>query len=64
MPRWMNVSHPRLRSEKFDDDDYYDNNNNYNNNNVMHCYVPAEIVSDDQLVKDKLCFIFQCFRHI
>jgi len=30
----VNISQPKLRSEKFDDDDY-DNNNNDNNNNMM-----------------------------
>ena len=29
----MNISQPKLRSEKFDDDDDDDNNNNNNNNN-------------------------------
>jgi len=29
----VNISHPKLRSEKFDDDDDYNNNNNNNNNN-------------------------------
>jgi len=28
----VNISHPKLRSEKFDDDDDYNNNNNNNNN--------------------------------
>jgi len=29
----VNISQPKLRSEKFyDDDDYYDNDNNSNNN--------------------------------
>ena len=29
----MNISQPKLRSEKFDDDDDDNNNNNNNNNN-------------------------------
>jgi len=29
----VNISQPKLRSEKFDDDDDDDNNNNNNNNN-------------------------------
>ena len=29
----MNISQPKLRSEKFDDDDYDDDDNNNNNNN-------------------------------
>jgi len=30
----MNISQPKLRSEKFDDDDDDDDNNNNNNNNI------------------------------
>jgi len=29
----VNISQPKLKSEKFDDDDDDDNNNNNNNNN-------------------------------
>ena len=32
----MNISQPKLRSEKFYDDDDDDNNNNNNNNKVVH----------------------------
>ena len=31
----MNISQPKLRSEKFDDDDDDDDNNNNNNNNNL-----------------------------
>jgi len=34
----VNISQPKLRSEKFDDDDD-DNNNNNNNNTLIICSV-------------------------
>jgi len=45
----VNISQPKLRSEKFDDDDDDDNNNNNkkkNNNNTLHV---AQIVNTEQL---------------
>jgi len=39
----VNISQPKLRSEKFDDDDDYDDDDDddNNNNNPVEYYIPA-----------------------
>ena len=59
----MNISQPKLRSEKFndDDDDDDDDNNNNNNNNRNFCEFMACIISaTDYIAFVKGCSVSYC----
>jgi len=47
----VNISQPKLRSEKFDDDNDDNNNNNKNNNNSLLIYQRASLKAQWSIIR-------------